>query len=104
MSAILSESTITLIEQITRPLASSGAMHPNERTALLRIIKSASPVPQKERKLLTLAEAAAALSVSKKTITRMVDAGELDAVHLRKGSPRTIRITAESLENREAGL
>lgn len=97
----LAQSTITLIEQITRPLASSGAMHPTERTALLRIIKNATSAPVKEKKLFTLEEAAAALSVSKKTITRMVDAGELDSVHLRKGSPRTIRITAESLANLE---
>lgn len=48
-----------------------------------------------ERKLLTLAEAADALSVSQRTARRYIAEGHLDAVRLGR---RTIRVKADSIE------
>lgn len=47
------------------------------------------------RQLVTMADAAAALAVSIRTVRRYVAAGQLDAVRLGR---RTLRIKAESIE------
>jgi excisionase family DNA binding protein len=96
--AKLAPATINLIDQITRPLCSAGALHTSERNALLSILRGAVKDSPEQKNLLTIGEAATALSVSKKTIGRMIEAGELEAVYLRKGSPRTRRVKASSLD------
>ncbi len=105
MPAQISTTTAALVEGLLRPLSSSGAIHPTEMHAVIRLLKSAvDSQGQSEttsRKLLTRSEAAKRLSLSTKTITRMIEAGELEARYLRAGSPRTLRITAESLERFE---
>jgi excisionase family DNA binding protein len=101
MDIQISTTTATLIEGLLRPLAHAGTVHKSEVDAVLHLLKSAtgdrneSDAPN--RKLFTRTEAAKRLSLSTKTITRMIEAGELDARYLRAGSPRTLRITAESL-------
>lgn len=51
-------------------------------------------------RLLTIADVADLLSVNRVTVTRLVDAGLLDAVDLSQGTrgKRTLRIHEESLE------
>ena len=50
------------------------------------------------RSVITPATAASLLSVSKRTIMRMIESNELDAVYLRKGSPKTLRIKLISID------
>lgn len=105
MNPQISTTTAALVEGLLRPLSSSGAIHPSEVNAVVRLLKSATGIQGKletpSRKLLTRTETANRLSLSTKTISRMIDAGELEARYLRAGSPRTLRITTESLERFE---
>ena len=105
MNTKISQATIDLIANVTRSLISSGAIHPTEQAAVVCILKAhtaaannATSEPSDSRQLLTPAQAARLCSVSKRTILRMIEAGELEAVYLRAGSPKTLRIKLTSLD------
>ena len=111
----ISQSTIDLIANVTRSLISSGAIHPTEQAAVVHILKAhtaaannATSEPADPRQLLTPAHAAKLCSVSKRTILRMIEAGELEAVYLRSGSPKTLRVKLTSIDaimtGREVGI
>ena len=98
----ISPSTIELISALTRPLVSAGALHKSERHSLLMILNqhSAARLTRNKptQKLMTIAGAAEALQVSTKTISRMVQRGELKGVYVIPGSERTLRVTIESVD------
>ena len=104
MHTSLSQSTVDLVTSITRPLISSGALHKSEQQALAKILKehtagkNDASVKCDIRSVITPAAAASMLQVSKRTVMRMIAAKELDAVYLRKGSPKTLRIKLVSID------
>ena len=99
MNASLSQSTADLLINITRPLISSGAIHKTEQQALTHILKECTPGKHPEEKpVVTVTEAARLLSVSNRTILRMIEAGELEAFRLRPHSKKSLRITRYSLD------
>ena len=100
----LSQSTVDLVSSITRPLINTGTLHKSEHSALIKILKShtvgntENSIPDNPQKLCTTSEASKILSISKRSILRMVAAGELESVYLRQGSPKTLRIKVVSID------
>ena len=104
MNTQLKQSTVDLVVKITRPLINSGALHRSEQQALSKILKENTvgknddSVKYDIRTVITPAAAASMLKLSKRSIMRMIEAKELDAVYLRKGSPKTLRIKLVSID------
>ena len=104
MHTQLSQSTVDLIVSLTRPLTNSGAIHKSEQQALTHILKEHTAGKNDAslkcdiRSVITPAAAASMLAVSKRTVMRMISSNELDAVYLRKGSPKTLRIKLVSID------
>lgn len=100
----ISESTLELIDGMTRPLASAGALPQSERKALLDILRGHTPKVQSRMKGaggkrgFTVAETCEALNLSRSTVARMIQRGELRGHYLRPGSPKTLRIDPASVD------
>lgn len=99
MNTSISSATIDLVANITRSLISTGTLHKTEQQAVVRILKEHTPDKRREKKsVLTVTETARLLSVSNRTVLRMIEAGELEAFRLRKHSRKSLRVRRESLD------
>ena len=95
----ISAATIDLVACIIRPLVAAGALHKSEQQAVVRILKDHTPGKHLEEKpVVTVTEAARLLSVSNRSVLRMIASEELEAFRLRKNSPKSLRITRYSLD------
>lgn len=97
----ISQRTVQVMEDFTRPLVGMGTLHKSEQKAVLQILKEhvSGAQPSAAAKVwFTLDEVSGITKLSKKTLSRMIQSNELEGKYLRKGSPKTLRIKASSLE------
>lgn len=79
--------TVSLVVQSARPYVDSGLIDKNEFKVLVRRLKSSrNDVGETERKLVSRKEAARLLSVSTKTIDRLLADNLLDRVKIGKAT------------------
>jgi hypothetical protein len=101
---VVAESTVELIDGMTRPLASAGALPQSERKSLLEILRGHTPKMQGQKldtgkkRGYTVADTCEILGLSRSTVQRMLRNCELRGNYLRPGSPKTLRIDPASVE------
>ncbi len=100
MESVISKATVELVANLTGPLVGTGALHRTEQQSVVQLLRQHTAGKQPDQQAdawSTLDEASRETKLSKKTLRRMIDSGELEGKYLRKGSPKTLRIKSSSL-------
>ena len=101
MDVSITPDTVELVSNVVRPYVQGGVLQKTEHQSLLEILRRqvvGHKYPVLESDVLTIQQTAVKLSVSSRTVRRMLEAGELSGVYLRPGSSKTLRVFSTSVE------
>jgi len=93
----ITKTTADRIKSFIRPGVETGIIPRDEYQVVAGALRNLSGAPRPSTPpttaaLLTLAQAADRLSCSKRTVSRMIRAGRLPAVHLTPGAHKSLRV------------
>lgn len=105
MQPTITKTTADRIKSFLKPAVDTGAIPRDEYEAFVNALRGLTAAGQAEGPagtqppsgLLTLAQAAERLSCSKKTVSRMIEGGRLNAVYLTPGANKSLRIRDREL-------
>lgn len=100
---VVSKNTINLLGEITKPLAAAGALPKSERQAFIQILNRHTQEAEgvkvsTQKRGLKISDVCNILNVSRSTVQRMIQRGELRGHYLRPGSPKTLRVDPASVD------